>query len=74
MIDASTLIKIVEEATGSDSGSVNIESTSADIEGWDSLGHLSIISAIIDHLGEGVDEDPRLATADSIQELLEILK
>ena len=74
MIDASTLIKIVEEATGSDSGSVNIESTSADIEGWDSLGHLSIISSIIDHLGEGVDEDPRLASADSIQELVEILK
>jgi acyl carrier protein len=74
MIDASTLIKIVEEATGSDSGSVNIDSTSADIEGWDSLGHLSIISAISDHLGEGADEDPRLATADSIQELLEILK
>ena len=74
MIDSSTLIKIVEEATGSDSGSVNIDSTSADIEGWDSLGHLSIISAISDHLGEGADEDPRLATADSIQELLEILK
>lgn len=74
MIDESTLIKIVEEATNSDSGSINIESTSADIDGWDSLGHLSIISAITDHLGEGFEEDPRLASADSIQELLEILK
>ena len=54
MIDESTLIKIVEEATNSDSGSINIESTSADIDGWDSLGHLSIISAITDHLGEGL--------------------
>lgn len=73
MIDEVTLIKIVEEATGAEPGSVNANSTSADIQGWDSLGHLSIISSIIDYLGEGAEEDPRLASADSVQELLEIL-
>jgi acyl carrier protein len=73
-MEESTLFKIIEEATGSDAGSVSLETTSADIEGWDSLGHLSIISAITDHLGAEVEEDPRLASADSVKELVEILQ
>ena len=72
-MDESTLFKIVEEATGADSGSVSLDTTSADIEGWDSLGHLTIISAISEHLGDDVEEDPRLASADSVMELVDIL-
>ena len=48
-MDESTLFKIVEEATGADAGSVSLDTTSADIEGWDSLGHLTII-VINEHL------------------------
>ena len=72
-MDESTLFKIVEEATGADAGSVTLDTTSADIEGWDSLGHLTIISAINEHLGDDVEEDPRLASADSVKELVDIL-
>lgn len=72
-MDESTLFKIVEEATGADAGSVSLDTTSADIEGWDSLGHLTIISAISEHLGDDVEEDPRLASADSVMELVDIL-
>ena len=72
-MDESTLFKIVEEATGADAGSVSLDTTSADIEGWDSLGHLTIISAISEHLGDDVEEDPRLASADSVKELADIL-
>lgn len=72
-MDESTLFKIVEEATGADAGSVSLDTTSADIEGWDSLGHLTIISAISEHLGDDVEEDPRLASADSVKELVDIL-
>ena len=72
-MDESTLFKIVEEATGADAGSVSLDTTAADIEGWDSLGHLTIISAISEHLGDDVEEDPRLASADSVKELVDIL-
>ena len=72
-MDESTLFKIVEEATGADAGSVSLDTTSADIEGWDSLGHLTSISAISEHLGDDVEEDPRRASADSVKELVDIL-
>jgi acyl carrier protein len=71
-MEEQTLFSLIETALNSKPGSVNIETTSANIEGWDSLGHLSILSALNEELGEE-DEDPRLASADSVKEILEIL-
>tara|TARA_B000000557_G_C20777575_1_gene444918 strand:- start:1113 stop:1334 length:222 start_codon:yes stop_codon:yes gene_type:complete len=68
------LFSLIEKALDADAGSVNLETTSADIEGWDSLGHLSILTALSEVLGEGAEEDPRLASADSVKEILEIIK
>lgn len=68
------LFSLIEKALDAEEGSVNLETTSADIEGWDSLGHLSILTALSEALGEGAEEDPRLASADSVREILEIIK
>lgn len=67
------LIKIVEEATDSSQGSVSMESTSGDIEGWDSLGHLQLLSLLREHFGANYEEDPDLATATSVKEIFDII-
>lgn len=67
------LIQLIEEATDSTQGSVSMESTSGDIAGWDSLGHLQILSMLREHFGEDYDEDPDLATATSAKEIFEII-
>ena len=68
------LFSLIEKALDAEEGSVNLETTSADIEGWDSLGHLSILTALSEALGEGAEEDPSLASADIVREILEIIK
>ena len=67
------LIKIIEEATDSPQGSVTMESSSADIEGWDSLGHLQLLSLLREHFGEDYNEDPDLASATNVLEVFNII-
>lgn len=73
MISKEDLFKIVEEATESESGSVDITSTSETIENWDSLGHLDILVRLRLHFGDDYIEDERLGTAVSVEEIFSIL-
>jgi acyl carrier protein len=50
-----------------------MESTSGDIEGWDSLGHLQLLSLLREHFGADYEEDPDLATATSVKEIFDII-
>jgi len=53
--------------------SIGVATTSSDIEEWDSLGHISILSrldAIFDNVTERI---PELASAASVGEILKLL-
>lgn len=53
--------------------SIGVATTSSDIEEWDSLGHISILSrldAIFDNVTERI---PELASAASVKEILKLL-
>tara|TARA_B100000780_G_scaffold274318_1_gene239153 strand:- start:1963 stop:2193 length:231 start_codon:yes stop_codon:yes gene_type:complete len=73
MITEEDLFKIVEEATESELGSVDISSTSETIENWDSLGHLDILVRLRIHFGNDYIEDERLGTVVSVKEIFSIL-
>jgi len=72
MLKKESLIKIISSALGD--VPIDEESGSENLEDWDSLGHLSILSAIDNELnGKAADID-QLASADSFVRIYEILK
>ena len=73
MISKEDLFKIIENATESEPGSVDMSSTSETLEHWDSLGHLDILMRLSEHFGDGYEEDERLGTVVSVEEIFSIL-
>ena len=68
------LLRVIEKALESGSGSVGPEARAEDVEGWDSLGHLSILTAL-DVLFEGkVGGIEELASTTSVREILAALR
>jgi acyl carrier protein len=68
------VLRAIEKALELGSGSVSLDAVSEDVDGWDSLGHLSILAAL-DLLFEGrVTEISAITTADSIPKILDTLK
>lgn len=68
------LIKLVEDALEIDTGVINENSISKEIEAWDSLGHLNILIALDTKCNGKAGSINELATASSIKEIIEILK
>ena len=68
------VLSAIESALELDSRSIDMEAVSEDVEGWDSIGHLSILAAL-DSLFEGrVTEIEEIATADSVPKILVALR
>jgi len=68
------VLSAIESALELDSRSIDTEAVSKDVEGWDSLGHLSILAAL-DSLFEGrVTEIGEIVTADSVPKILVALR
>jgi len=68
------LISIIEVALEIESGTLDENSLSENIEEWDSLGHLNVLIALdtrCDGAAGGISE---LATAASLNEIIDILK
>jgi len=74
MFDHENIFKIIEEALELNKGSINIESSQENVENWDSLGQLSILSALDEQSGGKVADIPELAGALSTKEIIDILK
>ncbi len=74
MFDHHNIFKIIEEALELNKGSINIESSQENVEKWDSLGQLSILSALDEQSGGKVADIPELAGALSTKEIIDILK
>ncbi len=69
----SELIKKIEDTLELDEGSVSMESSSENIEDWDSLGHITILS-MLDDATDGASADiVDLTQATSVAEIAKIL-
>lgn len=66
--------RVIEKALDLKVGSVSINDNMHTIENWDSLGFLSILSALEKRFGNKVATLDDLASADSVREIINILK
>lgn len=73
-VNGEEVIRVIEDALQLEKGGLNINSSTANVEGWDSLGHLSILIAL-DKLFDGkVAGIADMATADSVSKIIQVLK
>ncbi len=68
------IFRIIESALGIKKGSVSSEDNMNTIEKWDSLGFLSILSALEQRYGNRVAMIDDLATVKSVKEIIDIFK
>lgn len=69
----SELIEIVEGALELDAGSISMESSSENVEDWDSLGHISILGELDDATGGATADIVDLTQAGSMAEIVQIM-
>lgn len=68
------LIEIVANSLSVPRDNININTNSQNLEEWDSLGHLTILTAIDKATDGKASEIETLASSTSLSEILEILK
>jgi acyl carrier protein len=73
MIDENKVINIISNALDMKSSLVTIDSSSENIEEWDSLAHLSILVALDQWLNGQAGKISGLATATSVKEIITLL-
>lgn len=74
MLNLNLLLEIIAKSTESKLNEVNIDSSMDNLVGWDSLGHLSILSKI-DTATKGKASDiDTLADCRSVKDFIESLK
>jgi len=67
------IIKLICNALEADSSDVSIETTSYDIDEWDSLGHLSILQALDESYNDVTERVPELASISSVKEIVDLV-
>ena len=67
------IIKLVCNALEADSSEVSIETTSYDIDEWDSLGHLSILQALDEKYNDVTERVPELASVMNVKEIVDLV-
>ena len=70
----SQVTEIIAQALGLAPGSVQAEDTIDSFEAWDSLGHLSILTALEKTFGNQVAQVSGLAKATSVKAILALLQ
>ena len=74
MIDQNKIIEVVESALALGKGTIDINSSSDNIEKWDSLGQLSILSTMDELFNGKIAEIPDIASANSVKLIVSLLK
>jgi acyl carrier protein len=69
-----TILNIIQNALKLKEKRLTVNSAMQDVEEWDSLGHLSILVALDKFFDGKIGGIKELASADSIQKILQILK
>lgn len=73
-VSENEVLEVIKNALNIKGGGLTLESSIEDVEEWDSLGHLGILSAL-DKFFEGkIASIKEIAAVDSIQKILRILK
>jgi acyl carrier protein len=73
-VDQQMVLRGIAEALEVDESAVDIESASGDLEEWDSLGHISIMSFLDKSFGEITERVPDFASATSVREIIALLE
>ena len=73
MINEEKVIEIVQSSLKLESGSISIDSSSENVDEWDSLEHLSILVALDQELQGKAGEIDDLAKATSVRGILEAI-
>lgn len=68
------IFRIIEKALELETGTVSIDDNMDTIAKWDSLGLLSILSALEQRFGNKVAAIDDLASVKSVKEIIDILK
>mgnify|MGYP001159539661 CR=1 FL=1 len=68
------IVGIIGNALKIDANSLTAESTSNDVEEWDSLGHLAILRDLDKFYGGKIAGIKEMAQVDSVGEILQLLK
>lgn len=68
------ICRVIEKALGLKEGSVSINDNMNTISEWDSLGFLSILSALEKRFGNKVARIDDLASVKSVKEIINIFK
>ena len=74
MTDQNKIIEVVESALALGKGEIDINSSSDNIEKWDSLGQLSILSTMDELFNGKIAEIPDIASANSVKLIVSLLK
>ena len=68
------LFNIIEESISIDKDEITDETSTENVVGWDSLGHITLLSELDEITGGASADIPELANVSSIKELKAILK
>jgi len=74
MMLISDVFKIVSDSLGVDLDLIGPDSSSENLEEWDSLGHITILSGLDDFTSGKSADLVDLTQATSVQELIDVLK
>lgn len=72
-MEKNKLFEIFSEAIGVDINDITFETSSDNVPDWDSLGHLTFLSALDEETNGGSAEIAELTDANNLQEVYNIL-
>ena len=67
------ILELISNALGSDLNEVTIESSSNDIDEWDSLGHLSILQELDIKYDNITERVPGFAAVSTVKEIIDLV-
>lgn len=67
------VLKLISKALDTDLSEISIESTSNDIDEWDSLGHLSLLQELDVNYNNITERIPELASVSSVKEIIDLV-
>jgi acyl carrier protein len=73
-INEETITALIGNALRIDTNLISINSSSENVEEWDSLGHLSILESLDRHFDGKVANIIELASSNSVKKILSILR
>lgn len=73
-VSVQDIINLIAEALELQPSSITPASTQDDVEEWDSLGHIAVLSVLDDSFDNITERVPELIDTTTISEIVEILK